>query len=128
MKKILLSALLLVGFIYNISAQSCCPEITKSSVNTGNCIVTNGGSCGMCKDATVSLSLDDGKNLPVGGQLSWYYGTSPTFNPAIGQGTLIGTISIPSSDCDNASGVKFNEVMVKPANNDDDMSSPTTGE
>ncbi len=128
MKKILLSALLLVGFIYNISAQSCCPEITKSSVNTGNCIVTNGGSCGMCKDATVSLSLDDGKNLPVGGQLSWYYGTSPTFNPAIGQGTLIGTVSIPSSDCDNASGVKFNEVMVKPANNDDDMSSPTTGE
>lgn len=128
MKKILPLILFFLALELSLYGQSCCPEITNSSVNTGNCSVTNGGSCGMCKDAAVSLSVNNGNNLPSGGQISWYYSTNPVFNPATGQGTLIGTVNIPESSCDNASSVKFNEVMVKPANNDDDMSSATTGE
>ena len=116
-------------FVFSSSfSQNCCPEITKSSVKAGNCTITNGGSCNVCKDVDATLSIENGKNFPGGGQVSWYYSSTPGFNPSVGQGTLIGSVPIPIPTCDNAGGVKFNEIMVKPTSNDDDMSSPTTGE
>ena len=127
-KYLVLFWILCFGSSTLILGQSCCPEIIKSSINTGKCKVTNGGSCGVCKDTEVTLSIEDAKNLPENGVVSWYYSSLPNFNPAIGQGTLIGTNQLPGSDCDNAPTVKFNEVMVRPASNDDNNTGPTTGE
>lgn len=90
--------------------------------------MANGGSCGICKDGSVTLSIDNGKNLPENGLISWYYSTVKGFNPAIGQGTLIGSSSLPASSCDNAASVKFNEVMVKPSSYDDNFTNGPKGE
>ncbi|HMG16358.1 MAG TPA: hypothetical protein VK590_12965, partial [Saprospiraceae bacterium] len=108
--------------------QNCCPQITQSSISSGICVLSNGGTCGICKDAPVKLSIYNGKNLPEDGLISWYYSTTKGFNPANGQGTIIGSSSLPTSTCDNASSVKFNEVMVKPPTNDDNFTSGPKGE
>lgn len=128
MKKLILLSFLFVVQHQLLQAQTCCPSIKKSSLTAGSCYVTNGGTCNLCKGSDVLLSIEDGASFPAGGQVSWYYSATSGFNPAIGQGTLIGSLTIPNSSCDDAPSVKFNEIMVKPTNNNDDMSSPTTGE
>lgn len=128
MQKIFLLYFNILSISCYLIGQTCCPEITKSSISAGPCVLVNGGNCNVCKDADVKMSIESGNNLPSGGQVSWYYSTTSGFNPALGQGTLIGNIAIPNTSCDNASSVKFNEIMVKPLSNDDDMTSPTTGE
>lgn len=128
MKYFLLICIVYFSFENITFNQTCCPQILKSSIKSGNCLLINGGTCGICSDASVTLSVEDGKNLPESSLISWYYSTTKGFNPSTGQGTLLGSTPIPSSSCDNAATVKFNEVMVRPSTFDDNFTNGPKGE
>ena len=115
-------------FALNSFGQTCCPQIVKSSIEAGSCLLINGGSCSVCSDAAITLSIDDAKFLVDGSQISWYVSSTKGFNPATGQGTLLGSTPIPTSSCDDAATVKFNEVMVKPPTFDDNFAAGPKGE
>ena len=104
LKTLLSFALFLSLMLHSLflSAQCACPVFTNSGLNSVDC--TNGTTtCDLCFGDQITLTAE-GTNLPNGGTVDWYYGTTPTFNPYLGQGTFMGSgvITNPTFACTGA--------------------------
>ncbi len=76
-----------------------------------------------CPGATITFSFT-GTNLPEGDNLNVYWGTSSSFNPFSGGGTLIGSVPIDytcSSPCPTIMGVMVNPATCSGADPNDEQ-------
>lgn len=74
-----------------------CPVLNNTS-NLASPDCTNGTTvCDLCPGDQITLTAS-GTNLPGGGMVNWYYGTTNNFNPYNGQGTLLGASTITGSN------------------------------
>jgi hypothetical protein len=84
---------------HSLSAQ--CPVLNNTSTFTSpNCVAGVGG-CNLCPGNQFTITAS-GTNLPAGGTVDWYYGTTNNFNPYAGAGTFLGSSNItgtPPTPC-----------------------------
>ena len=73
-------------------------------------------TCQACPNDTLTFSVA-GTNLPMGGTIDWYYGTTAGFSPYTGAGTFIGSTPIPTPTNCSSPTVVINEVMYQPSTN-----------
>ncbi|MEO7175992.1 MAG: gliding motility-associated C-terminal domain-containing protein [Saprospiraceae bacterium] len=66
---------------YVVKAQ--CPDILTSTISPA-C-----NNCTICPNTSFTFNVT-GTNLPNGGYINWYAGTTPGFNPYLPEGTMIG--------------------------------------
>jgi SprB repeat len=120
--KCAIALLIIQGLPYQGWSQAC-PTLSQNAVFSSNC---SGGvsPCTVCPGDQITLETT-GTGLQPGSCVNWYYGTTPNFNPYLGQGTLIGCAQIepaPIDPCDacptvlsifvNACGTEQNNEMM----------------
>lgn len=86
--------LLFLVFFQAYSSYSQCPTLSQTFVlNSADC--TPGVTpCEVCPGESITL-IGSGINLPQGGCVDFYYGTTNNFNPYQGQGTFMGCFPVP---------------------------------
>ncbi len=85
-------------FLFLNLADGQCPTL-NSNATMAPC---SGAGCNVCPGQSITISGLTATNLADGTCVNWYLGTTPTFNPFSGQGTLLGCSPIavtPPSPC-----------------------------
>ncbi len=95
----------IASFLVWHSAFAQCPQFTTSSIS--------GNLEPLCEGEAVILSVA-GLNIDPGSTVEWYIGVSGTFNPYIGEGTLIGSVPAQADPCVDPPQVLY--IMVNPDN------------
>jgi hypothetical protein len=88
-----------------------CPQITSSTINS-----LSAGTVNICPGGNVSM-FANGTNLPSGAQIEWYYDPATTFDPYIGQGTLLGAATFSDATlvtCPQVTAILFNAPAKHP--------------
>jgi hypothetical protein len=80
--------------VHLVSAQ--CPVLNNTATFTSPNCLSGVGGCNLCPGNQFTITAT-GSNLPAGGTVDWYYGTTNNFNPYLGQGTLLGSVTIPGA-------------------------------
>jgi len=73
-------------------------------------------TCQACPNDTLSFSVA-GTNLPMGGNIDWYYDTTAGFSPYNGDGTYIGSSPIPLPEPCSSPTLVINEFVTRPTTN-----------
>lgn len=104
--RVSISALLcLASLLVCHTAYAQCPQFTSSSI-TGNIDP-------LCEGEAVTLSIA-GQNIDPGSTVEWYIGANSTYNPYVGEGTLIGSVPGEDDPCVDPPEVLY--IMVNPDN------------
>jgi gliding motility-associated-like protein len=88
-------------FTLNTAFAQPCPTLSQSSTLTSSDCASGINPCTVCPGDMITLNTS-GTNIQPGTCIDWYYGTTPTFNPYLGQGTFMGCALVapnPPNSC-----------------------------
>ncbi len=79
-----------------ISLKAQCPTLNQTATLVSSQCAPGLMPCHLCPGQQMTLTAT-GTNLPGGGCVNWFYGTTNNFNPYNGEGTLLGCSDIPGA-------------------------------